>query len=283
MNNYGVKCRFRVFETSGVTVAVLLCQTRHGGHIGLFLKRDLSGLDATRPRYHTGCLSQRTDMSFVESTARLLSLGDDLLHLSFNGKPVKTEWRTIYIVAKPPAQFASQESVFTRLTINCGPQPPFRFPNWLLAKLSAGGFLFRQDTAPSLDWAEPQRMTFVRPKQLERFHVDMGICHNDQAHTSLVHWARVRIFGGPNRLKLSPAVRQPADDPHECSEDHIDLWDGSSKTFGDSQRSVRLSLFPCKRSPQTTFIVHLELGGVIYERIFRNARVDIPSLSDVCS
>ncbi|KAM5535713.1 hypothetical protein V8D89_010700 [Ganoderma adspersum] len=221
--SYGVKCRFPVFEAGGIAVAVLLCQVPLG-HIGLVLRRDPRGRDPTRPRYRPSCLYKDTTSSWGRFTARMCFLGTDMHNLRFDGKPVKPEWRTIYIVTKPPVQLTSPDSLLTTLRINCDPQPPFRFPNWLLSKLGTAGFdiLHNLATASSLSYQDgPQRVAFLHPMMDEEFYVDLGACQTSDS--SVVHWARV-VISHPNQ-QISIKLRDVSA-PHDCKEDHVDAWPG---------------------------------------------------------
>ncbi|PIL36835.1 hypothetical protein GSI_00525 [Ganoderma sinense ZZ0214-1] len=273
--SYGAKCRFPIFEACGVTVAVLLCEVPLG-YIGLILRRDPSGRDPTRQRYHASCLYKDTTSSWGSFTARLCFLGTDVHNLLFDGKPVRPEWRTIYIVAKPPIQLTSPDARLASLKINCVPQPPFRFPNWLLYKLGAAGFDILHGPGDDLSYRDsPQRMAFLHPVMGEEIHVDLGVCRTDP---SPVRWARV-LFSHPGQqtelLGLSA--------PHDCTADHVDNWTGRARVFGDKRRSVRLSFLLDNRSPATTLVVHVDMNGPVYEKLLRAANVSFPPLSEIYS
>ncbi|KAI1792829.1 heterokaryon incompatibility protein-domain-containing protein [Ganoderma leucocontextum] len=272
--SYGVKCRFPVFEANGIIVAVLLCAVPLG-HIGLVLRRDPFGRDPTRQRYHPGCLYKVTTSSWGQFTARLSFLGTDMYNLLFDGKPVKPEWRTIYIVGKPPVQWTSPDALLAMLRINCDPRPPFLFPNWLLSKLGAAGFdiLHGPGGSPLSYQDEPQRVAFLHPVIGEEFHVDLGVCRAD---SSEVRWARV-LFSHPRQQAKLPGVSTP----HDCAADHVDTWGAGVKVFGDAQRSVRLSFVPDNRAPATTLITHLELNGPVYENLLRGTNISFPPFSKI--
>ena len=63
---------------------------------------------------------------------------------------------------------------------------------------------------------------------------------------------------------------------HDCAADHVDAWPGGAKTFGNDERTIRLSFAPCRRSPATTLVVHVELEGRIYREMLREANVAFP-------
>lgn len=198
-------------------------------------------------------------------------------NLLFDGKPVKPEWRTIYIVAKPSVQWTSPDTLLAMLRINCGPQPPFRFPNWLLSKLGAAGFdILHNAEGSSFSYEDgPQRVALLHPVMGEEFHVDLGVCREDSS-LSLVRWARV-LFSYPSQQTQLLA----ASAPHDCAVDHIDAWHAGVKAFGDAQRSVGLSLVPDGRSPRSTLVIHLKLSGVVYENLLRASNITFPPLSEI--
>ena len=201
--------------------------------------------------------------------------------LRFDGRPVNPEWRTIYIVTKPPVQLTSPDALLATLRINCDPEPPFRFPNWLLSKLGTAGFDILHNSASmlSLSYRDGlQRVAFLHPVMNEEFYIDLGVCRTSDS--SVVHWARV-IISHPNQ-QISIKLRNVSA-PHDCTEDHIDAWPVGARVFGDGQRSVRLSLVPDNRSQATTLVVHVELHGPVYENLnlLRAANIVFPPLSEI--
>ncbi|PIL27031.1 hypothetical protein GSI_10170 [Ganoderma sinense ZZ0214-1] len=101
-NNYGTICRLPVFEADGVTVAVLLCENLSHEQIGLLIHHDRDDYDPIRPMHFIGAAFNNVDDAEQEvlMSYRLVTLGDDLYNLQFNGKPVRARWRTMYIQAE---------------------------------------------------------------------------------------------------------------------------------------------------------------------------------------
>ena len=283
MTSNDVKLRLPVFDIDGIAVAVLLCEDPDG-HLGLLLTRDPRGTDPTRPRYYTGIESRRSDIS-PGYRARLAVLGRDLRDLHFNGKRIDARWRTIHITPSPP-EWLSPGSTNALLTLNCAPVPPFRFPHWIVSRFVALQFRVWEDiTTPEL-----VRVTVMRPGGAERIWLDLGLCTESASASAGAgnagnagtadapngapiphHWSKVTISYEDNYLRHT-SVSQT----HSCAEHHIDGWAAGTKEFGDADRTVRLSFAPCRRSPATTRVVHVELEGRIYCEMLREANVAFP-------
>ncbi|EJF60486.1 hypothetical protein DICSQDRAFT_87956 [Dichomitus squalens LYAD-421 SS1] len=277
ITTYGIKLRLPVFEADGATVAVLLCVDPDNNHLGLFLCPGPRRSDPTRPRYYAGCVYSvyQPPRAYV---ARLISLGNDLNNLQFNGKRVEATWRTIYVVPGHP-DGQSPSATTARLTINCDPRQPFRLPHWLVSRLLAVGFTVVTQEEWDEQGSKVTRLYFLRPAGGEIIYLDLGLCHIDPK----ARWSKVTISYGPN-VKRSKDVSRA----HSCKEHHIDSWTAWSKVFPDSasdaEPSVRLSFAPCKALPETSkLVVHMELLGRFYEEILREANMTtaFPSLSDL--
>ncbi|TBU24884.1 HET-domain-containing protein [Dichomitus squalens] len=259
-----VELRLPVVDIDGISVAVLLCEDADG-HLGLLLTRDPRAIDSTRPRYYTGIESRRSD-SGPGNRVRLATLGRDLNHLRFNGKRIEAKWRTIYIVPSPP-EWLSPGSTNAQLTINCTSGSPFRLPHWLVSRFVALQFRVWED----IRTPEFVRMTIMRTRRAERIWLDLGQCQRDTGAPPR-HWSKVTISHESNYMRHTTVSQS-----HTCSEHHIDSWPAWSKDFGDADRTVRLSFTPCKRSPETTRVVHIELFGRVYAEMLLEANVSFPS------
>ncbi|EJF60426.1 HET-domain-containing protein [Dichomitus squalens LYAD-421 SS1] len=272
ITTYGIKLRLPVFEADGVTVAVLLCEDYDDNHLGLFISPGPPRSDPTRPRYYAGC-QYRIGQASGAYIARLVSLGDDLNNLQFNGKPVEATWRTIYVVPSPP-DGESSSATTAQLTINCVPCGPFRLPHWLVSRFLALGF-----TVTQTEWDERAgpvtRFIIHNPAKAENIYLDLGICRL----SSTAHWSKVTMFSRDDFKESKDVTRA-----HSCKKHHIDSWNARSKVFPDSasdaDRSVRLSFTPCKASPRTSkLVVHMELMGRVYEDVLREANMTNAFLS----
>ena len=254
ITSYGVKLRLPVFESDGVTVAVLLCEDGES-HFGLILQRDSEGKDLTRRRYYAGC-AYATSKSKTRQVARMADLGDNLYDLRFNGKRVEARWRTIFIVPSPPDS-GSRGATVSNLTINCDPTPAFRFPHWLVSRFAALQFEVYQVENP-----ESHTMIRIFHRTQKHLYLLFGICQ-DRPRS---RWAKIIIS------RSRPLAS------HDCSKDHIDSWTAQSKDFyGGAGETARLSFVPCKRQPETTLVIHVELLGRLYEEMLREAHVSFPS------
>lgn len=265
MTSYGAEITLPVFEADGVTVAVLLCECGDRQHLGLLLTRDTSGVPA-RPRYYSARLIVNSAHDQSQFLARTAALGDDLDNLRFNGKRIKAEWRTIHIVPSPPAT-ASTSTTIARLTVNCRSEPPFRLPHWLISRLLAQQFNLHE----MANVHNHMVIRFSHQSAIEQFLLELGLC---QHHADNCHWAKVTIS---SHTDLNVQLR-----PHSCDEHHLDSWHEQSKDFGsDARRKVRLSFTKCRRSPDRTRVIHIELLGRIYRNLL--GEVGVQSLKAVHS
>ncbi|KAM5534181.1 hypothetical protein V8D89_012201 [Ganoderma adspersum] len=254
VTSYGVELRVPIHEADGVTIAVILCQ-RNGRHFGLFLTRDGRGRDPKRPRYFTGCLYTDPDTGPARFIARMIDLGDDLYNLTFNGKPVKASWRTIYVV--PTASDLDSGSLTTPdLIINCNPASRFRVPRWLIGRFTALQFSVRQ-----LENTEMLQVLSFFLNQRAQIYVSLGSCvQHDGGYPDKPPqlWAKVDV--------LLPHAGMDTF-THVCSMDHIESksWAARSKFFGDADRGVQLSLTPSTRMSDNSLVIHLQLLGRVLE------------------
>ena len=96
------------------------------------------------------------------------------------------------------------------------------------------------------------------------------MCRGDAPSDRFVHCAKGDIRHKGN-------WREDVDGTHVCAADHVELWPGFTKTFGDFDRTARLSFTPCQFAPEDTLLLHLELWGRVYEKHQRACRAGGPS------
>ena len=278
MTSYGVKCRFPIAELGdGYAVAVLLCNTERE-HIGLLLHpSNLPLQDPTKRRYNVGYAHR--DSGGVRWLRRLLSLGGDIYNLTFNGKPIKAEWQDIYIVeGPPPARDDRGLSLSYSLnSVTTGP-PPFRVPRWIVRRLASLGM---EDMSAVVECKPVNGKPFLSSLMVENrqwqesLWIVLGTCTQRavSATTDLQgHWAKAVAHYEANwgeEVKVG----------HDCAVHHIAAWPGRTKTFGDAERSIRLSFTPCRFAPDATLVLHLELDGDTYSRLRAEAHVSFPPLA----
>lgn len=272
--NFGLKCRFPIIESEGLTVAVLLCDTGRE-HLGLLLHPSKPAIqDPSRNQYHCGCCFM---MPYILrfKFARLISLGSDFYNLMLNGKIVKAEWRDIFIADSSHA--LTKDVVLTRLSSQwnrIAPIPPFRLPHWLISKLMEMGM----DPLPLQIASRPVNGTplqmaavFVNTDAWEGIRLILGTCTQSPGRPPL-HWAKA---GSQTANNWSFRT----DYSHDCSVHHIETWRGWKKDFGASARDpriIRLSFSPCKLTPSHTLVINVELKGRVYDAMKDRKTVVLP-------
>ena len=239
--------------------------------VGLVLKEDPMSYDPGRPSYYTSAvfteINDDSNPVTQESPVayRLVTLGDNLYDLRFNGKAVEARWRTLYIQPRPEAWYSRDTSI-ARLQLNCTVHPPFRIPHWLIAKFAFLGFQMEQETA---EGELPLRLLLSDAPDGEFIHLDLGLCGGDGSHPG-AHWAKVLIHHAEDASSWDTPH-----DIHDCAEHHIASWSGGRKLFGDeSVRGVQLSFSPCNLAATTnsrTLAMHIKLKGSAYADIKRRA------------
>ena len=279
--SYGIECRLPIFESQGITGAVLLCDTIYQ-HVGLLLHPSNANMqDPSRPIYHAGYGFKKADGTLIY--VRLVTLGKDWYNLQFNGQPITAEWRDIYIAdGPPPLQKADRQSLVLPLSI-LRPAPPFQIPHWLIGRLNTLGMEVRAPVIPSRPTAEgaPLRasLTFEDVNAKEAVRILMGTCAGqdeegkdrpvDIAHPT--HWARAEPLYDVNWT--SDIITT-----HVCAEDHVEDWKGMTKDFTLEGRTLRLTFRRSKLTPDVTLVVHLELVGEVYERLKTAVGLTFPPL-----
>ena len=271
-----MKCRFPIIEVGDLLIAVLLCETEDE-HIGLFLHPSPGSetQDPMRRTFYTG-YAFVDDQSGKGGLYRLATLGTDLYNLRFRGKTYQARWRDIYIHANPrdTDEFDAVRRLlfFTPDTI---PNTPFRVPRWLIGSLSSlrippiNSAESDSDGELKSTWVE-----FADVVECEGVRLWLGFSKTPDGDGRLVHYA----WAEPSRTETWNDEDWVA---HKCREDEdcVADWEGMTKDFGDSERTIRLSFAPCAFSPRTTLVLHVELKGTVYEKMQRDAGLFIPSRS----
>ncbi|KAI1791175.1 HET-domain-containing protein [Ganoderma leucocontextum] len=271
LEKYGVVCRVPAFESDGVVVAVLFCVNETHEHLGLLLRQDPQGYD---PLFYTGAAFSTigsSDRRRIPVAFRLVTLGRDFNNLRFNGKPFEPKWRTLHVHSRPPPWFSPDRAI-ARLQLNSAERPPFRIPHWLIAQLTALGFLLMSPPASKFN-SVPLRLTLSDAPHGELIHLDLGLCHPSEGGSRPPsHWAKVVIDHEGDTSR-----RGASHDVHDCREHHVHSWEGRSRVFGDPEtRGVRLSFTPCPLTPAAeTLVVHIELVGAVYDGLGRLAELGL--------
>ncbi|KAH9939290.1 uncharacterized protein BXZ73DRAFT_99493 [Epithele typhae] len=181
LTNYGVECRLPVFESGGITIAVLFSETRDR-HIGLLLHPSTAKMqDAARPKYHVGHGFRRANGSLC--VRRLVALGADWHAFEFNGERVPAgacRWRDLFIADAPPARERDERLVICYALHCLRPAPPFWVPHWLVGRLAALGLELRRPTIVSHPSAEGEpllcMLRFQALRGREAVQIVMGTC-----------------------------------------------------------------------------------------------------------
>lgn len=199
----------------------------------------------------------------------MCDLGGDLHKLTFNGKRVKASWSTIYIV--PTATDLDSESANSpSLLMNCHPGSLFQLPRSLVDRFI--GLQFEVDEVLPAYIDTLKIVSFVHRSQ-GRIYVGLGTCKEHHGPDKPPLWAKAFVT----------TLVSPRGFTHDCSQDHLDseAWALRSRTFGDADRTVRLSFSPSRRRlPEISAIIHLELSGHRFEEMLREASISFPSLVD---
>ena len=272
LDSYGVVCRLPVFEEDGVMVAILLCEDESHEHVGLLLNLMYPvSYDPIRPMYHTSAafIDAENAEQQVLLNYRLVTLGDDLYNLQFNGKAVQARWRTLYINPRPQA-WNSPDTSISQLRLNCTVHPAFRLPHWLMARFATLGFQLLPEAGS--DGGLPIRLLLRAVPHGEFIFVDLGLCGGGDSQPG-IHWAKVLIHHDKDTSNWDTPV-----DTHDCTQDHIASWPEGKRLFGDASgstaaRSVRLSFSSCTLAVSKnsrTLAVHIELEGSIYANIIKD-------------
>ena len=288
-----MKCHFPIIDMDTYAIAVLLCETS-SQHVGLLLHA-ASGTevqDPVRRKYYTAYAFDKKKTGRAHS-CRLALLGNDLYNLRFKGKELKAEWRDIFIQTVPPHLDNNDPALrFLAFKPDSIATTPFRFPRWHLGDLQAIGFLPHFGTVDKVGPGKlPQTtVSFMNTPRCEAFRLSLGLCAQSsnadgsggtEGDGNPAHWAWLETSHDVDWA--TPWTTHT----HVCAEDHVAAWapvagGARARVFAERpERSVRVSFRPCRHSPQTTLVVHVELLGSVYEGLQRDVEVHIPPIEEV--
>ncbi|KAH9935222.1 HET-domain-containing protein [Epithele typhae] len=270
LTSHGMKCHFPVAEVDGITIMVLLVET-DDKHLGMILhpaKADEVQDPSQQLFYVTWAF--KTTESY--SNCRLAELGGDLYNLNFRGKDIKPVWRDIYIHAGPRTEDRTDPPHLVLRLMHDRIPAPFRVPRWLVGAFASMHFLPNSGTSTIDEGASFEMwLQFVNTQISERMWVKMGLCKQASTDDEPVHWAWGTTVG-------IAAWNDAWDKPHDCATDHVDEWEGKWRSFGDEERTIRLS-FTQDGHNKRTRVLHMELDGTKYNELQKQANVSICDMS----
>ncbi|KAJ8456568.1 hypothetical protein ONZ51_g12047 [Trametes cubensis] len=231
--------------------------------------------------------SDNIDSGSLSSAAREPSNGGR----SYARVPSATmSWETIYILHRPQPDVLQN---FGIPSLEKQRNVIVIFSRWSVAELERWGFV--PDSEPrEIDLWRVARgrytgsLTFSDASSGEKFVITVERCPCPAAKGQ--SWARASVTisipagSSEEANRTCHAAQNPSsshvipDAPGDCSVDHIALWKDWTRTFGDSEREVRLSFSVQDRSEwdpngavaarrSLYFIVDIKLGGAVYARM----------------
>ncbi|KAH9855896.1 heterokaryon incompatibility protein-domain-containing protein [Lenzites betulinus] len=308
VTSHGVRCRLLIIEdrtgASSFSAAVLACQhvcsdTGARTGIALVLRRSdapaSSSTAKSSVQYHTGLpLNLNAEDRRHHRRQRLLTLNPGPHELPYgHTKRLTVRWRKLYLAQQPLAQDRLRLGVTVVQTIPLR----FLFPAWLLVELDKRGFRSQHAPAPApvvekgagsvgglrtpvlyTRW-HMRSVVFANAATGEAFAIQLGRCED-------ALWATVSFtpalscsstFGGSGvdeqEEEAYPLEVHQYTSPDECERHHITCWPDGSKTFGDAERSVRLTFSRRQQEPDDLYVVDIHLAGRVYSRVRRVGRV----------
>ncbi|KAI0629452.1 hypothetical protein C8Q77DRAFT_1201647, partial [Trametes polyzona] len=305
VTSHGIRCRLLVIEdrrgASPFSAAVLACQhvcrdTGARTGIGLILHRSGPSGDTTSQaatQYHTGLPHQiNADNRQTHQRQRLL-----ILNLEVHDRRLTAKWRKVYLAQQPAG---SHDRLLTR-GVRTIPLR-FLFPAWLLVELEKRGFR-AQHSGPepgagsgSIGLRTPvlytrwhmRSVAFANAATGEAFVIQLGRCEDALWATVAFTpasscWDRDGDGDGSDGYgeEAYPLEVHQYTAPDECERHHISCWPDGSKTFGDGDRSVRLTFSRRQQVPDDLYVVDVQLTGRVYRGIRRVGRVFHPAQYNV--
>ncbi|KAI0753204.1 heterokaryon incompatibility protein-domain-containing protein [Daedaleopsis nitida] len=289
LTNIGIRCRFPVIETNGMTIAILLVsfKSRKWGtrYLGLLLHRSNSIIataihKARSTFYWAGDSFNRVSNPNDLAVMRLIDLGDDLYNPRIIEHIVLSpRWRTIYVAGSlqhnPPVPARDYRRY------NVLPSSPFSVPMSTWGRIKAMGFRVVVVEPSDGSTAATQRnggvSNLMRIRLLdvqseEHLHIDLCLCHlgSDSSQRAL-HCATVTFFHSGNGFRNWDSSLENS--VHDCKTDHVAEWSQRTRVFEDEHgRAARIS-FTLLRGPAISnestlaemLSLRVELLGDVYQ------------------
>ena len=262
---YAVHAHVPVFETSGLTIAVLFCTTASTHQaIGLILTPCHIQSDPSRPLYHPGTrLGINGDGSSSHFRICMLSAAFHAPRFTASS----STWKDVYITHIPPGRMDVAPVVLGKMVNSLS--VPFRVLRWEIERLQERG-IFLDDALTKVDGSTdtlPRSTTTL----VFRRHIALAGSHEylevllGQCQPTGVHWAAVQFHGVAHPDTSHSFV-------HSCTDDHVSGWVDNSRTFEDlmhgpaDQRcgAITLSLPPCPFNPSRTRVVEIAIADVYH-------------------
>ncbi|KAI0645144.1 heterokaryon incompatibility protein-domain-containing protein [Trametes meyenii] len=280
--SHGIRCRVLLVEHrdggSPFSVAVLACEhvspekgTRTG--IGLILQRSPSASPAKAAQYHTGLPAELlADDQRLPRPQRLLTLDPHAAPaLGPLSSRLTVRWRKLFLAQASADAAARVPTIPLR----------FLFPAWQLVELEKRGFAAQPAPerargalrTPVLYTRWHMRSVVFRNAATgEAFAVQLGRCED-------ALWATVSFTPAASQWDSDgkdgdgdgayPLEVHQYTSPSECERHHISRWPDGSKTFGDADRSVRLTFSRRQQEPDDLYVVDVQLAGRVYKGVRR--------------
>ncbi|KAI0828015.1 heterokaryon incompatibility protein-domain-containing protein [Trametes gibbosa] len=311
VTSHGVRCRLLIIEDrtgeSSFSAAVLACQhvcSDTGARTGIALVLQRSDTPAgsntakSSVQYHTGLpLNLNAEDRRHHRRQRLLILNSAPAHNlpHDHARRLTIRWRKLYLAQQPLAQ--------DRLRFGSGgvalvPTIPLRFlfPSWLLVELDKRGFRSQHAPGPGpvvekgagsvaglrtpvlyTRW-HMRSVVFANAATGEAFAIQLGRCEDALwATVSFTPASSCSSLAGDGTVEEEdeayPLEVHQYTSPDECERHHISCWPDGSKTFGDGDRSVRLTFSRRQQEPDDLYVVNVQLAGHVYKGVRRVGRV----------
>ncbi len=280
VTSHGVRMRLLVVELpdgSELSIAVLACKdTSDGSCIGLLLLPSPGHASTDLPQFHIAISqSENARMPWLYyQPYRLLRIRSDDGVLYIGDKKLTISWKNVYIAHRYFPR---------RPRVNPGGTMVVHFPQWLVQELRERGFVPNRHNVEKTGWdeevaaswsklwtrgAKSGPVMFANPDTQEAFKIEFDQCRDKlwanvsistpaASEDSFVFETETLHEGGACET-VYPVTG--AVDP-ECAQFHVEDWPAQSKTFGDSERQVRLSFSRWPHHSRLAYLADIRLEG----------------------
>ncbi|RDX49355.1 HET-domain-containing protein [Lentinus brumalis] len=280
VTSHGVRMRLLVVELpdgSELSIAVLACKdTSDGSCIGLLLLPSPGHASTDLPQFHIAISqSENARMPWLYyQPYRLLRIRSDDGALYIGDKKLTISWKNVYIAHRYFPR---------RPRVNPGGTMVVHFPQWLVPELRERGFVPNRHNVEKTGWdeevaaswsklwtrgAKSGPVMFANPDTQEAFKIEFDQCRDKlwanvsistpaASEDSFVFETETLHEGGACET-VYPVTG--AVDP-ECAQFHVEDWPAQSKTFGDSERQVRLSFSRWPHHSRLAYLADIRLEG----------------------